>query len=304
LHDSNALAGNFNQLKELKAKYKKLKILISIGGWRLSDQFSDAVKPANLKGFVQSCIDMFIKGNMPGLAPGAAAGIFDGIDIDWEYPAFQRVDDQSKGGYVSSPNDTQNYTAMLAEFRKQLGNKHLLTIATPAGQDKFSKIQLSKIGQYVDWINLMTFDFHGSWETPTETQAPLHCDADDSSPTKTYCIDYSVTSYRQAGIPAAKINLGLLFYGYGSTSGTRNKRGPYQKDVQPTPGQHGASSSDNATKGNRNFNASTFKSFDNVQEIIDKVNYAKSMGLGGVFCWFLNDDLQGTLLKTMTDHKG
>ena len=119
-NDANSLAGNFNQLKELKAKHPNLKILMSIGGWTLSGQFSNAVKPANLQSFVQSCIDMFIKGNMPGLAPGAAAGIFDGIDIDWEYPAFQRVDDQNKGGYVSSPNDTQNYTAMLAEFRKQL----------------------------------------------------------------------------------------------------------------------------------------------------------------------------------------
>src|SRR5205807_3694219 len=150
LHDLNALEGNFNQLKELKAKYKKVKILISIGGWRLSGQFSDAVKPANLKSFVQSCVDMFIKGNMPGLAPGAAAGIFDGIDIDWEYPAFQRTDTESKGGYTFSPDDTQNYTAMLAEFRKQLGSNHLLTIAAPAGEDKYSKIQLNRIGQYVD----------------------------------------------------------------------------------------------------------------------------------------------------------
>jgi chitinase len=119
-NDANALAGNFNQLKELKAKYPNLKILMTIGGWTLSGQFSTAVQPANLQSFVKSCVDMFINGNMPGLAPGAAAGIFDGIDIDWEYPAFARTDGQSKGGYVDSPNDTQNYTAMLAEFRKQL----------------------------------------------------------------------------------------------------------------------------------------------------------------------------------------
>jgi chitinase len=213
------LAGNFNQLRELKAKYKNLKILISIGGWTLSGQFSGAVQPANLKGFVQSCVDMFIKGNIPGLAPGAAAGIFNGIDIDWEYPAFQRIDGQSKGGYTFSRNDTQNYTAMLAEFRRQLGSRYLLTIAAPAGQDKFSKIQLSKIGPYLDWINLMTFNYHNSWETQTDIQPPLYCDPKDPWPTKIYCINYSVTSYRQAGIPAAKINLGLPFYGHDSTNG-------------------------------------------------------------------------------------
>ena len=162
---------------------------------------------------------MFINGNMPGLLPVQHAGIFDGIDIDWEYPAFPRTDGQSKGGYVDSPNDTQNYTAMLAEFRKQLGNNHLLTIAAPAGQDKYSKIQLSKISQYVNWINLMTFDYHGSWDTHTDIQAPLYCNPKDPSPgiEKTYCIDDSINGYLKAGVPASKINLGIPFYGHGWT---------------------------------------------------------------------------------------
>src|SRR5260370_27828462 len=161
----------------------------------------------------------------------------------------------------------------------------------------------------------MTFDFHGSWETPTETQAPLHCDADDSSPTKTYCIDYSVTSYREAGVPAAKINLGLSFSGHASTNSTKNQQGLYQKDVKPTSAQYNtggnrgrkqlkkkgyADRRGNTTKGDSNFNSSTSQSFDNAQEIIDKVNYARSRGLGGVFCWSLDDDPQGTLLKVMT----
>jgi chitinase len=265
-----ALAGNFNQLKELKAKYPNLKILISIGGWRLSGQFSNAADPQNIQSFVQSCIDMFIKGDMPGLAPGAAAGIFDGIDIDWQYPAFSRTDDQSKGGYTFDPNDTQNYTALLAEFRKQLGNKYLLTIAAPASQDKFSKIQLNEIGQYVNWINLMSFNYHGNSQTQTDRQMPIYCNPNDPSSAKTYCIDYSVTSYRKAGIPAAKINLGLLFSEDVSTNGAKNKKRLYQN-----------------------------------QEIIDRVNYARSKGLGGVFCWPLDeDDSQGTLLKAMTGSNG
>ena len=78
-----------------------------------------------------------------------------------------------KGGYKFSPDDTQNYTAMLAEFRKQLGNNRLLSIAAPAGQDKYSKIQLNKISQYLNWINLMTFDYHGGWETQTDVHTNL-----------------------------------------------------------------------------------------------------------------------------------
>jgi len=313
-NDPKLLAGNFNQLKELKAKYKNLKILISIGGWTLSGQFSNAAKPQNVQSFVKSCIDMFIKGNILGLAPGAAAGIFDGIDIDWEYPAFQRTDGQSKGEYTFSRNDTQNYTVMLAEFRRQLGNKYLLSIAAPAGQDKFSNIQLNKIGQYVNWINLMTFNYQGSWGTQTDIQPPLYCDPKGSLSIKTYCIDYSVTSYREAGVPAAKINLGLSFSGHASTNSTKNQQGLYQKDVKPTPGQYNAGSNGDkkqlksqgyagrrgdTAKGDGNFNSAASQSFDNAQEIIDKVNYARSRGLGGVFCWSLDDDPQGALLKVM-----
>src|SRR5258708_9969973 len=87
-NDPRLLAGNFNQLKELKTKYKNLKILISIGGWTLSGQFSNAAKPQNVQSFVKSCIDMFIKGNIPGLALGPQVGSLNVMDIDWKNPLF------------------------------------------------------------------------------------------------------------------------------------------------------------------------------------------------------------------------
>ncbi|MDX6640012.1 MAG: chitinase, partial [Solirubrobacteraceae bacterium] len=89
----NPVLGNFEQLKELKALHPDLKVLISIGGWTFSKYFSDAaLTPASRQAFVQSCVDLFIKGNLPdpgwgGMGgPGSAAGIFDGVDIDWEWP--------------------------------------------------------------------------------------------------------------------------------------------------------------------------------------------------------------------------
>jgi chitinase len=104
--DAGALRGNFNQLKKLKALYPNIKVVISLGGWTLSGGFSSAAQPANVSNFVKSCISLFI-------TDPRWAGVFDGIDIDWEYPA-------ACGLQCGVPEDTRNFTGMLAEFRKQL----------------------------------------------------------------------------------------------------------------------------------------------------------------------------------------
>ena len=109
---SQPLKGNFNQILKLKKLNPALRVLISLGGWTESYRFSDAALPANREAFVTSCIDMFIKGNV---ATGiSAAGVFDGIDVDWEYPG-------SCGATCAfRPEDKQNFVALLAEFRRQL----------------------------------------------------------------------------------------------------------------------------------------------------------------------------------------
>jgi chitinase len=83
-----ALAGNLNQLKQLKQMFPKLRVSISIGGWTGSKYFSDAaLTPASRAASVKSCLDMWLKGNLPGAPEGAAKGIFDGVDLDWATPA-------------------------------------------------------------------------------------------------------------------------------------------------------------------------------------------------------------------------
>src|SRR5690349_14254954 len=158
------LVGTFNQLKKLKAKHPNLKILLSLGGWTYSKYFSDAAATAaSRQRLVSSCVDMFLRGNLPvqgGFGgTGAAAGIFDGFDIDWEY-----VGAAGHTGNHFAPADKANYTALLAEFRSQLdafgaangGRRMWLTAAVPSGQDKIRQIETDKVGQYLDYANVMT----------------------------------------------------------------------------------------------------------------------------------------------------
>src|SRR5438477_4361744 len=176
--------GNFNQLMKLKAAHPDLRVVMSIGGWTLSKYFSDvAATPASRQAFVQSCIDLLIKGNLPtGGWPeqsggaGAAAGLFDGIDIDWEYPGID-----PGNGADHSPADKHNATLLFQEFRSQLdaygattGKHYLLTADLPAGNVNSSgRWELSSASQATDWVNLLTFDFHGAWDSWTTFHYPL-----------------------------------------------------------------------------------------------------------------------------------
>jgi len=97
--------GNFGELRRLKARYPHLRLAISIGGWGGSAGFSDAaLNDASRRKFAGSAIDLFIR-RWPGL--------FDGVDIDWEFP----VEGGLKGN-VERPEDKQNFTLLLAELRR------------------------------------------------------------------------------------------------------------------------------------------------------------------------------------------
>lgn len=142
---SQPIKGNFNQLRELKAKHPNLRILASLGGWTYSKYFSDAAATAaSRQKFVSSCIDMFLKGNLPAIGgdtsggPASAAGLFGGFDIDWEYPGVVG----HTGNHVNA-NDKHNYTLLLQEFRTQLdaygatiGKHFRLTAAVHPGRTR------------------------------------------------------------------------------------------------------------------------------------------------------------------------
>ena len=219
------LFGNFKELQELKAAHPNLRVEISIGGWTGSTYFSDvAATPASRQAFVASCIDLFIKGNLPtGGWPeqsggtGAAAGIFDGINVDWEFPGK----DPGNGAHTS-PNDRTNATLLLREFRRQLdqlGKGYLLTVDITGGNvNSTGSYELRKVAGIVDWIDLMAFDYHGNWDAQTNFNSPLSFDpfapaVGGGGIDWTWNTGGSVLYFLANGVPANKINLGIPFYG-------------------------------------------------------------------------------------------
>lgn len=323
---SENLRGNFKQLRELKQLYPKLKILIAIGGWTWSTNFSAAAEPQNRAAFVQSCIDQYIQGNLPLLAgdvaggPGSAAGIFDGFDIDWEYP------DNPGNGNAFGPQDIANFTGLLAEFRhqldglgKQTGQHYLLSAALPSGSDKYSNIQLGRIGRFLDWGGLMAYDMHGAWNAtgPADFNAPLFCDPRDPSlaPANTYCINHAVMDYLKAGFPARKLVLGIPLYGHGWTNVPNVNHGLFQSspDMQAAALGGGTASYNQLAPLNMTrywdplaqtpwfYDGTNFWSYDDPASIALKMTYVKALGLGGAMAWSLDsDDASGTLMSAVS----
>jgi chitinase len=294
------LRGNFNQLKKLKAKHPNLKVLMSVGGWTYSKFFSDAAATAASRTkFVSSCIDMYIKGNLPSAGgaggAGVAANIFDGIDLDWEWPGS----DGHPGNHVS-PNDKRNNTLLIAEFRRQLdalsvttGKRYLLTAFTPADQAKVDagwEISGSdNVFKYLDFANVQGYDFHGSgsdnsWE-PNRTghQANWNTDVDDPY-TFHFSSEAALQIYANAGVNPRKITIGIPFYGRGwQTVANGGKNGEWQTANGAAPGQFAEEA---GTRGYANLRSS----FPNLNVIHDEQAIAAFGYTGDAGQWWTFDD--------------
>ncbi len=326
-----SLKGNFNQLKKLKAKHPHLKTMVSIGGWTYSKYFSDAAATdASRKKFVKSCVDMYIRGNLPKIGDdpaggdGVAAGVFDGIDIDWEFPGSA---DGHTGNHYG-PQDTANFTALLAEFRSQLnavGGGYQLTAALPAGANKIDKLQVSQIATYLDLGNIMTYDMHGAWEGsgPANSQDPLYSTPDDPSTVAGMTVDDAITAYLDGGFPAGKLALGVPFYARGWTGvPDGGAHGRYQSVTGPTasfdysqqPGVafykelvaadkmvDGKVYWDQQAKSTWVYDGTNYWGVSTPKSLTARRQYIKGKGLGGVMIYSLEADAPGTtLLKAAT----
>jgi chitinase len=316
-----ALNGNLNQLKELKAKFPKLRINISLGGWTGSKYFSNAaLTPESRAASVRSCVDQWIKGDIAG--PGVAAGIFDGIDIDWEWPGSAGND-----GNVIRPEDKQNFTKLLAEYRSQLGKLGRAThrsydltaflTANPTALD--AGFEVSKVFSLLTFATVQGYDFHGTWEPLTNQQSALRSPAAD--PTKAnFSSQTAVDALLKRGAPRDKIVLGVPFYGHGWTGVTNQDHGLFQPSTGPAPSRFDAGTEDykalkdlvsggtykvyrdNVAGHAWIFDGNTFWTYDDPIEMRRKARYINDRGLGGAMIWSLDGDTSnGELIAALHD---
>jgi chitinase len=300
--DNQAIKGNFGQLIKLKKAHSGLKTIISVGGWSWSGGFSKVASTSESREIFAKSVVGFLREYQ-----------FDGVDLDWEYPV-------SGGLNPGSPADKQNYTLLLSEIRQKLNeaglhdHKHyILTIAGGAASSYVKNTELAKIEKIVDWVNIMAYDFHGTWEASSGFNAPLANDPtglDDQT---------AVQNYLNVGVPAKKIVLGIPFYGHSWTgcspgqtngefqvctgSGVDEGSPTYKNLVEhylnnPDFGQYW----DNNLKEPWLYNPKTgdFISYENVTSIGYKTSFIKKAGLGGAMIWELSNDNNNTLINKVS----
>lgn len=273
-----------------------VKVMISLGGWTYSNDFpSIAGNTSKRTNFAHWCNEVI-----------RTYGC-DGIDLDWEYPGFEE--------HSGTPEDTHNYTLLIQEIRDSLnsleettGNDLLLTAAFGAAPARMEDIEWEFIVPELDFVNLMSYDFFGAFDSETNHNSPLFPPA---SGNPAFNLDVAVTTLVETyGVPSEKINAGVAFYGRSAvTAGI--------------PGLHAASagyadaatfSMDEGTPLYYNVllqmglfeshwdnaahvpyltgigNLHTFVSYDNESSILEKAQYIVNHDLAGAIIWEITGD--------------
>ncbi len=330
------LYGNFAAIQQLKGLHPNLKVLMSLGGASAANTaafVSAASTASGRQALAASCIDMFVNGN---IATGITApGLFDGFNIDWEFP---------------TASDTQNFTALLTEFRSQLnalskttGKQYTLSFDGPAGSQNYVNIDLKNAAKQVDFITIDGYNYSGSWVTQTNEASPLFDSRQDPLYGQQLDIDDTVNAYLKAGVPPSKYTMGLPLYGAGWTGAPNVNHGLYQNSTGPSPvllangtavctdlsgNTPGCDTlltpglltySTLATLPSNGYTNSfdvrrvavslydpvggTFYTYDDPFTATLKmiyINFKVPEGLGGAYVWALkDDDANGTMVKTM-----
>lgn len=289
------LRGNFNQLRKLKKAYPNIKILWSFGGWTWSGGFPQAA--ANPTAFAQSCYNL--------VEDPRWADVFDGIDLDWEYP--------NACGLSCDTSGAAAFKNLMQATRTKFGANNLVTAAITADASSGGKIDAADYGgaaQYVDFYNVMTYDFFGAWaaQGPTAPHSPLTSYA--GIPQAGFNSADAIAKLKAKGVAGAKLNLGIGFYGRGWTGVTQ--AAPGGTATGPAPGTYEQGIEDykvlrtscpaTGTVAGTAYAkcGSNWWSYDTPATIAGKMTWAKQQGLKGAFFWeFSGDTTNGELANAI-----
>ncbi|KAG0645801.1 Complement-fixation antigen [Hyphodiscus hymeniophilus] len=295
------LHGNVNQLFKIKKANRNLKTILSIGGWGEKNFPQAARTPQSREVFATTAVELMKDGG------------FDGIDIDWEFP-----EDDEEG---------RNFALLLEMVRNTLdqyavqhasGHHFLLTVASPAAPS--THMPLTDMDQYLDFWNVMTYDFSGSWDTTARHQANLYPSASFPDSTS-YAADTGLTDYIARGIPVHKLVMGIPVYGH-SFAGTDGLGQPFTGpsptashcweagscDYKVLPKAGAEEIYDPAIGASYSYDPITkeFTTYDSASVVIQKGEYIKAKGLGGAMFWETSADKTGadSLIGTLFDTLG
>jgi len=303
--DQQGAAQALTRLRALKLRNPRLQILVSVGGWG-ADGFSDAAFDETSRArFADSASELII------------AHQLDGIDLDWEYPGLPGP------GIRHRDEDRRNFTLLLAALRERLDlaadaqrhkGQHYLITAALADSQFVVHIELDRIHEYLDWIDLMTYDFHNSLTPTTGHHAALSRSATSAAGERS--IEHAVEQFLAAGVPASKLVVGVPFYGRAfadvrdANLGLDQPYGHYEGD-HPWPqlvagfiGKNGyVRYWDAQAKVPYLWNAQThtFVSYEDPQSLALKASFVKAHDLGGIMYWEQSQDPDGQLLGAISN---
>jgi chitinase len=295
-------AQNLAELVKLRHANPSLTVLASVGGWLGSNHFSDvALTKESRHVFVDSAAEFVVRYDL------------DGLDVDWEYPGM------AGSGHPFRAEDKQNFTLLMKELRERFdhesartGRKLYLTIAVGAFDEFLAHAEMDKVAHCVDTVNLMTYDsYEAGSDAITGNHAPLF--ADPADPKKSSA-DYVVQSFERAGVPSAKILLGVPFYGrvWGDVPDQNhglfepgkqipNEYAPYNLIATKMLGQGFTRYWDSTASVPYLYSSEKrmFVSYEDTESLAAKCRYVQHHKLGGVMFWEYFGDDKGVLLDAI-----
>lgn len=282
------LKGCFGQFFKLKSKFRKLKIILSIGGWTYSNNLRQGISTLDRRRtFARSAVD--ILKNL-GL---------DGLDIDWEYP--------------DNPEDSLNFVDLLRQIRLELDSYALrvglprdqfeLSVAAPAGPIQYQRFRIKDMDQYITFWNIMCYDYAGPWSITAQFHSNLF-QGDIST-------DSSIKYYINSGVASQKIVMGIPIYGrsFANTDGLGKafsgigrgswEAGTYDYKTLPLPGSQESVDLKAVSVSCYDPKSKILVTYDNEKTVKEKTTYLQKNGLGGGMWWESSADFPSSSNKSL-----